>query len=228
MLYFSTVILSFIICLLLGQIGSVPLRKLFSTTTGFLIGLYFYGVLFYWNVFYILVNYLLMRCFERHLASNLMTWFSALGLISASFYHFQIKMGKDSGWDIDLIFMMNFVKFHMMAVNYDNAAKLDDKVKGKEMTERERFYAEPLRNRVHFMDFLHYFFFCGSVWTGMPIEYRPFYEYINCKGDYANIPKLGLIVPALKRFAVTIILAGCLVANLIIAPPDHLLTEEWA
>ena len=124
--------------------------------------------------------------------------------------------------------MMNFVKVHMMAVNYVNAAKLDDPVAGKDLTQRERYFAEPLRERVPFMDFVHYFLFCGAAWTGMSHEYRYFDDFINCKGDYANIPKNGLFLPALKRFAQCL---ACLVAFIILASNvsyKQLLTEEYA
>ena len=73
-----------------------------------------------------------------------MTFFSAICLFCASFYHFHIN-NMDGGWDIDLIFMMNFIKIHMMTVNYVNAGKLNDPVLSKNLTDRERFYAEPLR-----------------------------------------------------------------------------------
>lgn len=228
LLYVVTIFLALAACLVLGQIDSVPLRKAYSTTAGFLIGFYFYGLLWSLNVGYIFVNYLFMRCFERHLASNLMTWFSAIGLISASYYHFQINMAKSGGWDIDLIFMMNFVKLHMMAVNYDNAAKLDDPVRGKLLTSRERNFAECLRERVHFMDFMHYFMFVGSSWTGMAHEYKFFIEFINRKGDYSKIPKDKLMIPALKRFMATIASIVAIVFILKVFPFDHLLTEEWA
>ena len=74
-----------------------------------------------------------------------MIGFSALMLFSASFYHFKIKLAKSGGWDIDLVFMIFFCKFHMMAVNYYNAGKLNDPILSKAMSTRERFYAEPLK-----------------------------------------------------------------------------------
>ena len=144
--------------------------------------------------------------------------YSATGLAAASFFHFRIAVAKSGGagggWDIDLIFMMNFIKFHMMAVNYTNAAILDDPVKGKDLTTRERYYAEPLRERVHFIDFMHYFLFVGSSWSGMSHEYRTFDEFINCKGDYASIPKDKLYAPAFKRFFESL---GCRLCHFISA-----------
>ena len=85
-----------------------------------------------------------MRCLERELASYAMTIWSSACLLAVSYYHYEINPTEGS-MDIDLIFMMNFVKFHMLANNYSNAGYLDDPVKGKNLTARERHFAEPLR-----------------------------------------------------------------------------------
>jgi len=77
---------------------------------------------------------------------------------------------------------------------------LDDPEKIKDLTTREKYFAEPLKNRVHFFDFMHYFLFCGAAYTGMSHEYRWFHEFINLKGDYAKIPQSGIWLPAFKRF----------------------------
>ncbi len=73
------------------------------------------------NIGFVLVNYLCMRLMERHMAANVMTGFSVVCLIIAGMYHLHFKPKDNLTWDIDLIFMINFVKIHMMAVNYDNA-----------------------------------------------------------------------------------------------------------
>jgi len=157
----------------------VPLRKTFSTVSGFSVGFHFYGLLYFLNIVYVLVSYLLMRCCSRATGANLIVWWGALCMVSVSYHHFHIADANSGGLALDLIFMMNFVKLHMFAVNYDNASKLDDPVKGKYLTPRERYFAEPLRNQVSFTDWINYFFFVGSSWTGMPHEYRTFDEYIN-------------------------------------------------
>jgi len=124
------------------------------------------------------INYLLMRLLPRFTATNCMSWFSLTCLVIAGVYHLHFKP-EGAYLDIDLVFMINFVKIHMMAVNYDNGFLLD---KENMMTSREKFYAEPLRERVKFADFCDYFFFCAASWTGMPHEYREFNEFINKKG----------------------------------------------
>ena len=178
----------FVACLILGQIDSIILRKVWSTASGLAIGFYFYGINYILNIGYILVNYLLMSFFERQLASTLMTVWSGVMLMFVTFSHLWISENSQD-LEIDIIFLFNSAKFHMMAVNYSNAAKLEDPDQSKEMTKRERYYAEPLRKRASLMDFAHYFFFCGASWSGMSHEYRDFDDFINKKGDYANIPK---------------------------------------
>ena len=67
-----------------------------------------------------------MRFLPRNAAANSMIIFSVIMLACASIYHEYLRGDEAVGWDIDMIFMMNFIKFHMMAVNYKNAALLDD------------------------------------------------------------------------------------------------------
>lgn len=103
--------------------------------------------------------------------------------------------------DVDLIIMINFCKMHMFAVNYDNAGKLDDEKQSKYFTARERYYAEPLRERISCYDFCQYFLFCATCFSGMVHEYRDFHDYINSKSDYSNLPRSKLWGPAFIRFA---------------------------
>ena len=227
MVYLACILMSFLACLILGQIDNVPMRKAWSTTCGLFIGFYFYGLNFIVNIGCIFGNYLLMRFLERELASYAMTIFSGTCLLAVSYYHFEINPAEGT-MDIDMIFMMNFIKFHMMAVNYSNAAKLDDPVASKDFTSRERYFAEPLRRRMSFMEYVHYFFFCGAAWTGMSHEYRYFDEFINRREDYKNIPKHKLFLPFLNRLVQWVF---CLLIMLFLSKMvnyQHLLTDEWA
>ena len=97
--------------------------------------------------------------------------------------------------------MINFCKFHMMSVNYENAGILDDESKSKYFTARERKYAEPLRERVQFLDFINYYFFCAASYSGQVHEYRDFIYFINLEKEYNEIPKSKLPLHALKWFA---------------------------
>ena len=106
------------------------LRKLWSTTSGLAIGFYFYGINYILNIGYVLVNYLLMACFERQLASTLMTFWTGMMLLFVTFSHLWLSENSQE-LEIDIIFLMNSCKFHMMAVNYSNAEKLADPEKSK-------------------------------------------------------------------------------------------------
>ena len=110
--------------------------------------------------------------------------------------------------DIDLIFMINFVKIHMIAVNYKDAGLLQNPELCKDMTDREKYYAESLKECVSFFDFWNYMMFCGSSFSGPAVEYRKFDEFINKKGQFEKIPKAKLFIPAMTRFAQMIL---CLV-----------------
>ena len=148
--YLMCILMSFTANLILGQIDSIAMRKIWATTCGLLIASYYYGLNFIFNIGYILVNYLLMMCLERHTAAKLMTFWSAVGILIVSENHNNFSFDEEremrgGGLGLDLIFMMNFVKFHMLANNYSNAGYLDDPVKGKDLTVRERYFAEPLR-----------------------------------------------------------------------------------
>ena len=165
-----------------------------------------------------------MRFLPRGPASNAITVFSTVCLLWAGIYAKYIKQAEKHGWDIDLIIMINFCKFHMLAVNYENAGNLDDEVKSKYFTPRERQYAEPLKQRVKFFDFMNYFFFCASSFSGQVHEYRDFIDFINLRNDYSNIPSSKLPFYALRWFAWIPFWAFMLVTCDIIAPKPFLLT----
>jgi len=137
-LYFATIIVSFSACLVLGQIQDVLLRKVWSTSTGLFVGFFIYGGQYWWNIAFVLINYLLMRFLPRTAGSNAMVVFSSVCLLWAGIYTKYIDTVEKHRLDIDLIIMINFCKMHMLSVNYDNAGKLDDEIKSKYFTERER------------------------------------------------------------------------------------------
>ena len=126
-LYFFVILMSFAACLVLGQIDNISTRKWFSTISGFIIGLYFYGILWYFNLGYILVNYLLMRFLPRYAAANAMMAFSVFGMVYATCYRNWWSPADAEISYIDLIFEMNFIKLHMITVNYRNAGLILDK-----------------------------------------------------------------------------------------------------
>jgi hypothetical protein len=54
---------------------------------------------------------------------------------SVSLYQYHIA-DMAAGGLLDVVFMINFIKIHMFAVNFDNGSKLDDPIAGKDLTER--------------------------------------------------------------------------------------------
>ena len=186
MIYLACMVYSLILCLILGQIRVVWARKLFSSSAGLFLGFYFYGLLYFLNIAWVLLCYLSLAVLPRKLGSNVMFMIALVGMLTVTTYHwyFSNKVGQH---DLDLIFMMNFIKLHMMAVNYENAGKLkskDEKVR-LTLTAREVKFAEPFESLISFSDFFHYMFFCASSWTGMSHDYLHFVEFINLKGGYS-------------------------------------------
>ena len=95
------------------------------------------------------------------------------------------------------------------------------------MTDRERYYAEPHRERLSFVKWINYFFFVGSCITPMN-EYRDFEDFINYRGNITKMPKYGNIWPACKRFGETLL---CLVLFSIVhelIDVKYMLTPEFA
>jgi len=82
----ATIFMQFFACLILGQIESVPNRKVFSTCFGVFIGFFFYGLLFFFNVVLIFVCYAFLALLPRNTASNMIATTAALCTMSISFY----------------------------------------------------------------------------------------------------------------------------------------------
>ena len=61
------------------------------------------------------------------------------------------------GWKIGATLSMNFAKVSIIAWNYYDAGRLENPEKVKLMSEREKHYALPLRERLDFFSFINYF-----------------------------------------------------------------------
>ena len=102
-------------------------------------------------------------------------------MIGISVYYYLRQMG---GYTIVTSLSMHFAKTHIIAFNYYDAGIMDDPVLSKWMTPRERYYAEPHRERLSYGKWINYFYFVGS--SLMPLhEYREFEEFINYEGKIA-------------------------------------------
>ena len=76
-------------------------------------------------------------------------------------------------------------------------------------------------------DFVLFFFCCTSSWVGPSNEYRPFYEFINLKGQFANIPREKVMKPTLVRIGHWHI---CIVITVIlgkIGTREFVISEAW-
>lgn len=169
-----------------------------------------------------------MQLLPRVQASYAISIFSTIVMFYAGIWAKYLKGEENHSLDVDLIVMINFIKLHMLAVNYDNAGKLDDPALSKHFTARERHYAENLRKPVPLYDFFQYFLFCASSYSGMVHEYRDFHEYINQEKNYSNIPRSKLWGPAFLRFAQIPFWGAVMITTDIFFPKSFLITEEYA
>ena len=67
------------------------------------------------------------------------------------------------------------------------------------MNERERYYAEPFKNKLGFFQFINYFWFIGCSYSGPMLEFRKIDDCLNFREDIAKMPKYGNYLPAVKR-----------------------------
>ena len=110
--------------------------------------------------------------------------------------------------------MQDFVKINMTLANLSDSAKLDDEKKAKELTSRERYHAEALREIPSFLDWCHYFMLMNcSPLGGPPTEYRFFKEFINYEGDVTKMRPFSNFLPALRRYIETLL---CMVTFLVL------------
>jgi len=86
----ATIFMQFFACLVLGQIESVPTRKVFSTCFGVFIGFFFYGLLFTFNIILIFVCYVFLILLPRSTASLMIAATAALCTMSISFYQYNV------------------------------------------------------------------------------------------------------------------------------------------
>lgn len=102
----------------------------------------------------------------------------------------------------------------MTLVNIKDAAKLDDEKLSKELTARERYHAEALKEIPSFLDWYHYnmLLICGPL-GGPPTEYRPTLECLNYEGDIKQMRLFSNWLPATRRFIESLL---CMVVYIII------------
>lgn len=129
-IYLLTSYTAILSCFILSKITHVPTRKVYSIIVGFSLGFYIFGLPYGWNVINISVNYLLMLLLPRNYAAGAILTFSFSTLMVVMYYHCNFFDERPKR-DINFVFMLNYIKLHMLAVNYYNAGFLDNKDKVK-------------------------------------------------------------------------------------------------
>ena len=195
----------------------------------FLLVLYFYGSSIFAIMFFNLTAFCLYAALPRNTAAVAMALWTFLAMISCNIYNFFYTTQEVGGHGQNLFtaLSINFAKHYILAWNYYDGGILDDPVRSKHMTERERFYAEPHRERLSFSKWMHYFFFVGTCLTPMN-EYRDFEEFFEYKGNITKMPKYGNFRPAIKRFVESLFCMGLLSLLQAVIEPKYMLTDKFA
>ena len=156
-------VVAFILNLNLPLIKTPFFRKLYSTATGTFLLFYSHGSGALLNMFLILSCYFVMFLLPRKSGAILMTmWAFALMMSVHLFDH----LVESTGWKVGTIIQISFAKVSILAWNYYDAGYMDNKQKSKYMSDRERYYAEVMRNKPDFFTFVNYFLFVGCSWCG--------------------------------------------------------------
>lgn len=190
----------FVLSLGLSLIRNTALRKWYSTSIGLFFGFQVNGLGYIFVLLMFVAVYPIVVVLPRRQASVVGSLFALLMLSLGNFYVWYLGVGKT---EFVFVFqnMQNFIKIHMTLVNYRDAEKLQDKEKAKELTDRERYHAEVLREFPSFADWCHYHMvMLTSTLGGPPTEYRPYIEFINLESDVREMKPFSNFWPAIKRF----------------------------
>lgn len=93
-----------------------------------------------------------------------------------------------------------FMRTVAIMCNYMDAEVLDDDVKGKHLTARERKFAKYLKERPSFEDWCHYNFFLPFSFIGDFYDFGDYVEFINFRGDIAKMRPYSNLLPWLQRW----------------------------
>lgn len=176
--------MEFAVCLPLPWIRDPGLRKAYSSTLGCLIGFYTYGATFFLYIAYVMLGWLLMKLLPRNAAAVLIPTISLALLLLRGIY--QWFEGTNTDLNVKTTMMIAYIKLHYVSQNYKDAPLLTQKTHS--LTARECNYASALTEAIPLRDWVDYFFFCGSIGFGMPLEYKDFSDFINLRGHYGRMP----------------------------------------
>ena len=189
-------LLAFVLNLNMIFIRSPTGRKIYSTAAGTFLLFYSHGSGAFLNLFLVLSTYLFMAVLPRNAGAVMM---AACGFSIMMTVHMYDHMIEATGWKVGTIVQVSFAKVLMFAWNYYDAGIMDDKQKSKNMTQRERYYAEPLKQKPSFFSYISYLLFVGGAYAGPQIEYRIIDDFLNYKGDITKMPRYGNLRPAFRR-----------------------------
>ena len=197
------IITSFFFSLGLSYITKPLVRKIYSTSLGFVVNFYFWGIAAWFNLFLVISTYLIMLLLPRNLASKAMVWWAGSILLIVHYYYYTAPVERTTGMFLPLMF--SFAKIHMVSWNLYDAGLLSDPEASKYMTDREKYYAKACVEKPGFLDWIHYLYFVSTCGAGPMHEYRDFIEFINYTGDIKSMPVGANLWPALQRFGESIV-----------------------
>ena len=223
--YVFSLLSIFVLSAVMNSIRSSFLRKAFSTLLGIFFGFYVNGFGMFWVHLPAVVVYFATATLKRQHAYVVGYVLAAAIFLFGQWAEFSLGMGL-TRITFFTCNMFQFVRLQMLLTNYRDAGQLDDKE--CRLTERERFYAEPLKdgppgllNMLHCTNFM-----VSSAGTGPVLEYRDVIEYLEVKGQSQNVPVLRCLIQGLREL-VTAYLIG-IVGRIVAAkfPPKYMWEES--
>ena len=195
LVYMTSQILSFVLCLCCSHIHEPSARKYFSSTCGLFLGFYFNGASYFFILAHFNCVYLIAKLLPRQQAFYIGTVFSFSCLLLGHFYDYQLDF---HGRHFTTHAMTTFCKSHMTLAAYNDAKK-----DSKQLTARERYHATYVQEFPSLIDWWHYHLLAATSFCGVMVEYQVYYDYIygpDGKGQVRYRP-FGNWWPAWKRFA---------------------------
>ena len=145
----------FLLSLGLTFIKTPFIRKWYSTSIGIFAGFYVYGFGYFIVIAMDVSVWPIMAFLPKQQAFWVGNAVAVTILTLSNLYAFWLGLGQ-TDFTFCAQVMQNFVKINMTFCNIKDSLKLDDKEKVKELTERERYHAEGLKEIPSFFDWFHY------------------------------------------------------------------------
>ncbi|KAL4446431.1 hypothetical protein ABPG74_001172 [Tetrahymena malaccensis] len=201
---------------ILFSIKSPFIRRVYSTTLGFLLSFLVYGGNVVSSHIMTLVTYILCAIFGRH--SQKVVFAFCLTFLSA--HHIYRQITDYGGWkqDVSVILMMNFCKLVSFAFCYSDGFKNENQL-SKDQKERR------IQKLPNIFNFFSYINFLGSAIAGPSFDYYEFDNFINLKNGYSNIPHP--IMDTFKNLGIGFVYLLITAKILPKFPLKHVITPEY-